>query len=57
MPRVDGKSALIRTVQRHIDAANLSQANSPRASPVPKKRKDGNNIESLRSEKMNSFRR
>jgi len=55
MPRVDGKSALIRTVQRMIDAPILFQTSSARNSPAPKE-KNGNNIESLRSEKMNSFR-
>ena len=49
MPRSDGKSTLTRVVQRHLDSSQQLQ-NSP-------KRSKGAEIESLSSERFNSFRR
>ena len=57
MPRDDGKTALTRVVQRHLDSSSPHRSPKRNKNTPPVKRSDNKEIGSLKSEKFNSFRR
>ncbi|KAL5269962.1 hypothetical protein ACHWQZ_G003439 [Mnemiopsis leidyi] len=56
MPRDDGKTALTRVVQRHLDSSSPHRSPKRNKNTPPVKRSDNKEIGSLKSEKFNSFR-
>ena len=57
MPRDDGKTALTRVVQRHLDSSSPHRSPKRNKNIAPVKRSDNKEIGSMKSEKFNSFRR